>query len=414
MTPHFEEDCGPLVVHVIPSPRGRGAQRAARLLVDRLNEQHTLRHCLVGLFEGPPEVELDVAIRQPAGSRPAQGFDPRLAIRLRRLLARLKPAAVVAHGGDAMKYTMPALVGTGCPVVYCVIGTYAGGAGTMHELVWRHLMNRADLVVAVGDEVRDECTGRFRVPSRKAVMIPNGRDSSVFRPRSGPGRGGEATLIFVGALTPQKQPDRYVEVVRRLRSENRTFRALLVGDGPLASALAASAASVDIELLGARADVPDLLRSADLFVFTSLPTGEGMPGVLIEAGLSGLPAVSTPVPGVASVVCDGRTGIIVDDSVATIASAVETLLDDPERRAAMGVSARNRCVSEFGLDLMAHRWAGALQSLLEDQMDPARPGVRTPPWRAGALVRAMLPRRRSSRPEAGGRRRRPRSRPYAE
>ena len=57
-----------------------------------------------------------------------------------------------------------------------------------------------------------------------------------------------------------------------------------------------------VELLGPRSDVPELLRSADVFVFTSLPTGEGMPGVLIEAGLSGLPAVSTPVPGAATVV----------------------------------------------------------------------------------------------------------------
>ena len=64
----------------------------------------------------------------------------------------------------------------------------------------------------------------------------------------------------------------------------------MVGDGPLATTLIPLAAAHGVELLGRRSDVPELLRQSDVFVFTSLPTGEGMPGVLIEAGLSGLPA----------------------------------------------------------------------------------------------------------------------------
>ena len=77
-------------------------------------------------------------------------------------------------------------------------------------------MARAELVIAVGNEVRDECTGRFRVASRRVVLVPNGRDPSLLRPRSEPVEAAGATLIFVGALTPQKQPDRFIEVVRRL------------------------------------------------------------------------------------------------------------------------------------------------------------------------------------------------------
>ena len=97
MTAHLGKEEGPLVVHVIPSPRGRGAQRAARALVDRLDEPGQVRHRLLGLFDGPPEVELDLALRHPARSRTAEGFDPRLARHLRKVLARLSPAAVVAQ-----------------------------------------------------------------------------------------------------------------------------------------------------------------------------------------------------------------------------------------------------------------------------------------------------------------------------
>ena len=361
MTPDLGTDTSPLVVHVIPSSRGRGAQRAARALVDRLDHPGVVRHRLLSLFDGAAEVEIDVALHQ-AGD--AEGFEPRLAVRLRRTLARLHPAVIVAHGGDAMKYAVPAIIGTGRPLVYCVIGTYAGAPRSPHVWLWRRLMSRADLVVAVGDEVLEECTERFRVAAQRAVMIPNGRDPTQFRPRSGPGEPETPTLIFVGALTPGKQPDRFVEVVHRLRAEGRDLHAMIVGDGPLAGELRPLAAAQGIEVLGPRSDVPELLRDADVFVFTSRPAGEGMPGVLIESGLSGLPSVSTSVPGAATVLCDGSTGVIVEDSVAALSDAVGRLLADPERRSAMGAAARRRCVSAFTLDLMAERWRNALQPLM--------------------------------------------------
>jgi glycosyltransferase involved in cell wall biosynthesis len=396
MTADLGKEGGPLVLHVIPSPRGRGAQRAARLLVDRLDEPGVARHRLLALFDGPPEVEIDLPLGHHGGNRPAEGFDPRLALRLRKALTRLQPAAVVAHGGDAMKYAVPAVIGTGCPLVYCVIGTYAGATASLRISAWKHMMARADLVVAVGDEVLEECTGRFHVTAERAVMIPNGRDPSLYRPRSDPTTSTVATLIFVGALTPQKRPERFVEVVRSLRAEGRVIGALIVGDGPLAGDLAPLAAAQQIEILGPRADVPELLRRADVLVFPSLPSGEGMPGVLIEAGLSGLPAVSTPVPGAATVLSDGLTGMIVDDSVASIAAAVGQLLDDPDHRAAMGAAARSRCESAFNLDLMAERWHAALRPMVSGQVRAARRGPGAAARRASALRRAMRSRRRSS------------------
>jgi glycosyltransferase involved in cell wall biosynthesis len=390
-------DQSPLVVHVIPSPLGRGAQRAARILVDRLDEPGVVRHQLLGLFEGPSEVDLDLNLRYPGGVHAAEGFHPRLALRLRRTLARLGPVAVVAHGGDSMKYAVPAVIGTGCPLAYCVIGTYAGPPSPIHELQWRRIMARADLVVAVGDEVLEECTGRFGVPSQRAVLIPNGRDPVRFQPRpAGAQDGLTPTLIFVGAMTPQKQPDRFIEVVGRLRAEGRPLRALLVGDGPLAGPLAADAVAQGVELLGARPDVAELLRQSDVLVFTSRPTGEGMPGVLIEAGLSGLPVVSTPVPGAATVLVDGVTGLIVEDSVEAVSNAVTQLLDDPARRATMASAARRRCEKEFTLDLMAERWHGALQSIVDPQVREARRGRTAPGRRANAFRRVLRSRRGSS------------------
>lgn len=362
MTPRFDEDDG--VVHIIPSPRGRGAQRAARMLVDGLNRLGPPRHSLLALFDGPPEVDTDLSLAHISKrDRPAEGFDPRLAMRLRSTIRRLRPVAIVAHGGDAMKYALPAVLGSGTPLVYCVIGTYAGTAFRPRVWMWKRTMASASLVVAVGHQVAEECMTRFGVRPERVKEIPNGRDPSLFHPANAQASE-QPTLIFVGALTPQKRPDRFVEVVRRLRATGRPFRARMVGDGPLATTLIPGAEAEDIELLGPRSDIPELLRSADVFLFTSLPAGEGMPGVLIEAGLSGLAAVSTRVPGASEVILDGVTGILVDDSTAAMVDAVGRLLDDTGRRSAIGVAARSRCESEFSLDVMAMRWRAALQTLL--------------------------------------------------
>ena len=65
------------------------------------------------------------------------------------------------------------------------------------------------------------------------------------------------------------------------------------------------ATGLPIEVLGRRSDVPEILSQADVFLFTSLEEGEGMPGVLIEAGFAGLPVVTTEVPGARTVIEDG-------------------------------------------------------------------------------------------------------------
>lgn len=162
-----------------------------------------------------------------------------------------------------------------------------------------------------------------------------------------------------------------MEVVARLRDEGIALRAQMIGGGPLSDVLADQAHKAGVDMLGSRADVADLLRQADLLVFTSLPEGEGMPGVLIEAGLSGLPAVATDVPGVRSVLADGETGLVVGvDDLPAMTTAAGGLLLDPERRATMGRAARERCSERFSMDTVGAQWVDMLEPLLEAR----RPG----------------------------------------
>jgi len=331
----------PLVLHVIPTATARGAQREARALATRLDAPGTRHHRLLSLFAGPRQVPVDIALDHPGGDRAAQGFDPRLVIGLRALLRRTGPSVVVAHGGDPLKYLVPATLGSRRPLAYYATGTFEHASSPARVALWRWLMGRADVVAAEGHDPAE-----FYPPQRR------------IDPR-------EPVLAFVGAFSPGKRPGRFVEVVRELRKDDVALRAFMCGDGALVSEVAGPAAAAGVELLGSRSDVAAVLREADVFVFPSLPTGEGMPGVLIEAGMSGLPVVATAVPGVRTIVEDGTSGFVVDvDDLDSMVQVTKRLLVMPGLRRAMGDAGRKRCEQRFSLDAVAACWLSFLEPLV--------------------------------------------------
>jgi glycosyltransferase involved in cell wall biosynthesis len=366
MTDHLSSSNVPLVLHVIPTAVARGGQREARALADHLDLPGLRHHRVLNLFDGPHEVPTDFSIDHPGGTAPAVGFDPRLIYRLRSMLTRLDPTVLVAHGSEPLKYLVPVMVGRRRPMAYYAIGTYSGSGRRAQLELWRRLVARADVVAAEGDEVRAECIDRLGVPSERVKLVPNGRDPDVFRPHSRRSDPDEPLIIFVGALTTGKRPDRFIEVIAAVRAQGIPCRATVVGDGPLSEEIVSAAADAQVELLGSRSDVADQMRLADMMIFPSRPAGEGMPGVLIEAGLSGLPVVATDVPGVRSIILDDETGYVVgSDDLDGMVKATIGLLTEPGQRTAMGEAARIHCLGRFSMAAVGDRWMSLLQPLLD-------------------------------------------------
>jgi glycosyltransferase involved in cell wall biosynthesis len=345
---------GPQVLHVVPTALGRGAQVFARALVDQLGGASG-GHTLVSLFDGDTGIQVDRALGLPGGVAAASGLHPPALVRLIRILRELRPDLVLAHGGDAFKYLALA---TRAPIAYCVIGTWpAATRRSPQSLGWRALMRRAWVSAAVSDDVAADLHDVLAVPEGRIIVIPNGRDAERYKPPADSRQGEDVSLLFVGAFTEGKRPDRFIQLVQRLRQKGLPVRATMVGDGPLRPSLESQGKAADIEFAGFRDDVVPYLQKADLFVFPSAPDGEGMPGVLIEAGLCGLPVVATRVAGASTVLEDGLTGILVAiDDPDALARAVSGLVQDRERRLAMGSTARDRCVARFALPVVADRW----------------------------------------------------------
>lgn len=354
------------MLHVLPSDVARGAQVYARSLRLELDDPE-FEHRTMTIFESSPvALHADVSVGAKTGwLRP---LDPIAVLRLRLALRRWNPDLLIAHGGEALKYLFCSRIRK--PMIYYAIGVVAAPARRgLRKWFHKALYSSVDMIAAVSRETRDELQEQFGVPPVRLSLIPNGRAATDYVPREDRGEDldQEVTLIFVGHVTASKRPDWFIRLAERLRSEGRMFEAQLVGDGPLQQTLVAAAEKADVTMLGRRDDVPTLLSRADIFVFPSLVEGEGMPGVLIEAALAGLPIVATNVPGASTVIDHASTGFVVEvDDFEALVKAIIRLMDDRGLRNAMGKEARKRAMRDFSLEASVQNWRELIGTVLRD------------------------------------------------
>ena len=227
--------------------------------------------------------------------------------------------------------------------------------------LYKHFVQR---FIAVSPQLRDYLAGPIGVPSDRIALLPNGVDVERFRSkREGAGvpsdfpflNSDELVIGYVGRFEPIKNPELLLEAFGLIASgpsaiANRV-RLVMVGAGPLQSAIAERAAqlglSARIWLPGARSDVADVLRALHCFVLPSL--SEGTSCTLLEAMASEIPVVATDVGGNRDVLDDGRLGQLVpsQDHVALAAAIVSTLTSAPDTQ-----PARTKVVSEYSLPAM--------------------------------------------------------------
>jgi len=161
-----------------------------------------------------------------------------------------------------------------------------------------------------------------------------------------------------------KRLDVAIDAIARLGRER--VHLVVAGGGELLDGFRAQAQASGVadrvHFLGAvpHAELPDVLRAANLFLLTTEPP-ESFGIVLIEAMACGLPAIATDYPGVRAVVDDGTTGVLVPPGDATaVARAIDDLVAaGPERRTELGERGREKAVREWAWPTLVDRMDGA-------------------------------------------------------
>lgn len=241
---------------------------------------------------------------------------PSTLVRLRRRAALHD--IVLAYGSSTLPACAVALFGGRTPFIYRSIGDPAAWVrGPMHRRRTGLLMRRASVVVALWDGAADAIEELYAVPSDRTSVIPNARAREEFDPvershrqaaRTDFGiRGGETVCGVVGSLVPEKRVELAIDAVAQLPGT----RLLIVGDGPRRAELerrATEALGDRVTFTGALVDVRPAYAAMDVLLLPS--STEGMPGVVIEAALSGLPVVACGVGAVPWLFSNGVRGTL--------------------------------------------------------------------------------------------------------
>ncbi len=310
----------------------------------------------------------DAPLAELAARRPWLVGD--LILRLRRHIAEARPDVVLSTMDQVNSVTGTALAGLS-PRPRWVARIAADPAQqSAVAAAWARITLRgADAVVVSSAELGDG-VARFAPATRPRLQrLPNLTDFERIDAAAAQPPARRRTevagplVIAVGRLSPQKRPDLMLDAIERVRRE-RPVTLWMCGDGPLADELRADIArrglTGAVELLGFCENPYALMASADLYLLAS--DFEGMPNGLIEAQGLGVPAVAARCPfGVAEVVADGETGLLVPPGDgAALAGGLLTLLADPDRRAAMGRAARVRARERFGAAALIRDWQQVL------------------------------------------------------
>jgi glycosyltransferase involved in cell wall biosynthesis len=298
------------------------------------------------------------------------------------LLRRERPRILHASSSKAGVLGRLAAVAARVPIRFFTVhgwafSAYSGLPSLLYRVSDRLMAPLTTVTICVSETELAAGLEAGTCSPERSVVIHNAVDVSG-APRSRHDRP-TPRLIAVGRL---KAPKDFLTLIRALAAlPGQAFEALIVGDGPERSQIEAEIRRLDLQarvrLAGERSDVPELLAESDVFVLSS--RSEGLPVSVLEAMAAELPVVATDVGGLAELVVDGETGILVPPGdEAALTEALGRVVADRELRRRLGTAGRVRAESSFDLSAFrrAHlelyeRQLGSAGAVAEPPVEPA-------------------------------------------
>ena len=179
--------------------------------------------------------------------------------------------------------------------------------------------------------------------NEKIHVIHCGVDVNNFSFRETHEFGNPPLLGSLGRMVEKKGFDVLIHACNHLREDGVIFKLQIAGGGPLKSDLEELANLLElsecIEFIDSisHSDVPNWIKSLDMFVLPCKKDKhgdmDGIPVVLMEAMLSGVPVISSRISGIPELIIDGQTGLLcTENNSLSLAGKIRFLIDDSKLR----------------------------------------------------------------------------------
>ena len=332
------------------------------------------RGCDVTILLGPGDIVAQLAqqrglstIVEPLLLRQISPLqDLRCFIRLSRLLRQLRPDVLHLHSAKAGLLGRIVAKLQRVPVIYSVHGwsfsMYQGRKARCFQWLERMLMPMTDQLVLVCQRDMNIASTVLGAKPCQVALVHNGISEYQSKPKTADIS--SCRLISVARFEEPKDQATLLKAIADVPYQN--WHLQFVGSGPTLDScrkLANELGLTQVEFLGERSDVAELLVQADLFVLSSL--SESLPVSVIEAMRAGLPVVATDVGGMAELVVDGQNGYLVaPKDVNQLCQRLADLMTEPQLRQQMGSAARSRFEQFFTLQQNGSRLLSLYRQLV--------------------------------------------------
>jgi glycosyltransferase involved in cell wall biosynthesis len=239
----------------------------------------------------------------------------------------------------------------------------------MHQLLLpltKRIWRNASAVIALSQGLKD--IALRTAPDQEIDVISNGIEVNHFYPSSTERKQDDTLkLITVSRLLERKGIHHILEAIAKPNPLSVTLTIVGTGsyEGELRSKCTESGLDDRVNFTGfvRRDGLPELYRQHDVFVLPSQTESFGL--AFAEAMSCGLPIIGTFVGGIPELVRNGTDGILVNPAKpGEIRESLEIMLDNPEKRTAMGISARQRIEDKYSWRIIASQYLECYQNVL--------------------------------------------------
>ena len=328
-------------MQVVLSLRVGGLERVVLDLVQNASEEFRFIVCCL---EEPGDWAGEAPHVVALNKKP--GVDWRLFWKIARLARTEKVDVIHTHNSAAHIYGAIGGKLAGVKVLHTEHGKNLGEEARAFRLN-RRAGRFTDLTVAVSEKIGREARDCEGVPADRLALVANGICVERFGlPRQATSR----RVGTVGRLVREKNYPLLLRAVSAITNAELVF----VGDGPLREELEREAGP-EVQFLGQRADIAELLAGFDVFALSS--STEGMSIALLEAMAAACPIVVTAVGGNTELIQHEITGLVVPPNDATaLRGAIERLLNDRGLANRLGAAAREVARQRHSVAVMTQRY----------------------------------------------------------